>query len=90
MKIQGKVVARMQTKGRDFARVGVKGTPEKVAALRFFDIEDFGELGIGDKLNIDITRVVEIDTEKIERRVAFEAGAEIVRTFTTLYEGDHQ
>ena len=57
MKIQGKVVAKIQQEGGVAARIQVyKKKKTDAAMMRFFDIVDDGELNIGDKVVIDVYR----------------------------------
>lgn len=58
MKIQGKVVAKIQQEGgAQVARIQVyKKKKTDAAMMRIFDIVDDGELNIGDKVVIDVYR----------------------------------
>lgn len=52
----GKVVALVNTGNVEFARVRVKGIAKNLAALRFFDIPNFG-LAPGQEVRIEILPV---------------------------------
>ena len=71
MVIKATVVARFNTASVSFARLVLKGQPEmkNSGAFKFLDVKDDGELSIGDKLEISITRVVEGDVSKAEATV---------------------
>ena len=60
MVIKAAVIARFNTAHVSFARVVLKGQPEmkNSGAFKFLDIKDDGELSIGDKIEVTITRVV--------------------------------
>jgi hypothetical protein len=65
MTIEGRVVSKFRTETAEFARVKVKGgLPKDTAALRYFDLPDSGELNVGDKVQIEITRKQNVRSEQ--------------------------
>lgn len=61
MKIQGKVVAKIQQEGgASFARIQVYRKKKTAAALmRIFDIVDDGELNVGDQVTVEVLRIMD-------------------------------
>jgi hypothetical protein len=92
VKIQGKVVAKIQQEGgAQIARIQVyKKKKTQACLMRVFDIADDGELNIGDQVTVEVLRTAVKVFEKMESPVfqCGDAGGAQIEAVRELYDAN--